>query len=162
MDELNLDLDNVEASAESKLKVKDRFAILTEKGLEAERKALEAEAKAKAESDRANTAEKRAEFLESFSEVSSKHPAAHEFKDQIFEKVQKGYDPEDAALSVLAKEGKLTNQTAPVQRQPQAEGGSAPTDLGDGGMKGAKEMTQAERAEALMQAEREGANLLKF
>lgn len=160
MDELNLDLDTVEANAQEKLQVKDRFAKLTEKGLESEKARVEAEAKAQTESERASKAEKDLEFYKSFSQVSSKHPAASEYQDQIKERVDRGYDPEEATLAILAKEGKLTNQ--PVQRQVAAEGGSAQTNLGDGGNKEINDMTNAEKAEALMQMEREGANLLKF
>lgn len=162
MDELNLDLDTIETSEENKLQVKDRFAKLTEKGLTAERARDEAEARAKAESERASAAEKKAEFLEKFSDISAKHPAANEFRTQILERVQKGYDPEDAALAVLAKEGRLNATSAPVQRQATVEGGSAQNNLGDGGGKGVGDMSQAEKMEALLQAEKEGANLLRF
>ena len=162
MDDLNLDLDTLEANAESKLQVKDRFAKLTEKGLEAEKKAqAEAEARAQAEA-RATTAEKERDFFKSFSQISSKHPGAAEYQDQILEKVNKGYDPEDAALAVLAKEGKLGGNPAPTPKPIIAEGGSAPTNLGDTGGKDVKDMTSDEKAAALMQAEKEGANLLRF
>lgn len=161
MDDLNLDLDNIEANAEKNLQTKDRFAKLTEKGLEAEKGRQEAEAKLQTEAQARATAEKERDFFKSFSQISSKHPGAAEYQDQILERVNKGYDPEEAALAVLAKEGKLSNQ-APVQRQAQAEGGSALTNLGEGGNKAVSEMSQDERMQALLQAEKEGANLLRF
>lgn len=161
MDELNLDLDSVQSSEEQKLQVKDRFAKLTEKGLEAEKKAQEFEAKAQAETARASKAEKDLDFYKSFSQISAKHPGASEYQDQIKERVDKGYDPEDAVIAVLGREGKLGAQ--PVRQiQPNVAGGSAQTNLGDGGNKSVSEMTGAEKAEALMQMEREGANLLRF
>lgn len=163
MDELNLELDTVEVEANQKLQVKDRFAKLTEKGLEAEKKAQEAEAKARAEAERASKAEKDLEFYKSFSQISSKIAGAAEFQDQIKERVDRGYDPEEAALAVLAKEGRLGAQTpAPIQQNVNVAGGSSQTNLGDGGSKDIKEMTSAEKADALMQMEREGANLLRF
>lgn len=162
MDDLNLDLNNIESNAEQNLQVKDRFAKLTQKGLEAENKAqAEAEAKVKAE-ERAAKAEKDLEFYKSFSQVSAKYPGASDFQDQIKERVDKGYDPEDATIAVLNREGKLGNQQVQSQPRPNVAGGSAPTDLGNGGTKTAKEMSQEERLEAILQAEREGANLLRF
>ncbi len=162
MDELNLDLDTVEQNAEKSLQIKDRFAKLTEKGIEAEKKAQEAEAKANAEAERASKAEKDLNFYKSFSQISSKHPGASEYQDQIKERVDKGYDPEDAVLAVLAKEGKLNNQTFTPPVRPNVEGGSAQTDLGQSGTKSVSEMNTNEKMEALLQAEKEGANLLKF
>ncbi len=161
MEELNLDLDTIEANAQEKLQTKDRFAKLTEKGLEAERKAQEAEAKAQTESQRAAKAEKDLEFYKSFSQISSKYQGASEFQDQIKERVDKGYDPEDAAIAVLGREGRL-GQAPQATYQPNVAGGSAQTNLGDGGSKDIKDMSSAEKAEALMQMEREGANLLRF
>lgn len=161
MDELNLELDDLQDEAEKTLQVKDRFAKLTEKGIEAERKAQEeASARAGAES-RASKAEKDLEFYKSFSQISSKFPGAVDHQDQIKERVDRGYDPEDAVIAVLSKEGKL-NQTDHPTPQPNVAGGSAQTNLGDGGSKDIRDMNNAEKAEALMQMEREGANLLRF
>ncbi len=159
MDELNLDLDNIETNADKTLQVKDRFAKLTEKGLEAEKKAQEAEVRAKAEAEARATAEKERDFFKSFSQISSKHPGASDYQDQIWERVNKGTDPEEATVAVLFKEGKLTT---PQVKLPNAEGGSAQTNLGEGGNKSVGEMTQDERMNALIQAEKEGVNLLKF
>lgn len=159
MEELNLDLDTVQDNAEQKLQVKDRFAKLTEKGLEAEKRATQAEAdKVKAEEAKA-LAEKDLDFYKNFSQISAKHPGASDYQDQIKERVNKGYDPEEAAIAVLAKEGKL-NQPQPKTQG--AEGGSAQTNLGDGGNKAVSDMSQDERMNALLQAEKEGANLLRF
>lgn len=157
--ELNLDLDAIQSNVEQNLQTKDRFAKLTEKGLEAEKAKLEAQAQAKEASERAEKAEKDATFYKSFSQVSSKHPGATEYQDQIKERVDRGMDAEEAAVAVLYKEGKLGQ---PAQPAPNVAGGSSQTNLGDGGTKSVSEMSQTEKMEALMQAEREGANLLKF
>lgn len=125
MDELNLDLDSIESSAQEKLQVKDRFAKITEKGLEAEKKAQEAEAKAQAEAQARMAAEKERDFFKSFSQISSRHPEASNYQDQILERVNKGMDTEEATVAVLYKEGKL-NYAAPQPDLGNITGGSAP------------------------------------
>ncbi len=129
MDDLNLDLDSLQDNVEQKLQVKDRFAKLTEKGIEAERKAQEAETKANAEAERASKAERDLQFYKSFSQISSKHPEATNYQDQILERVNKGMDTEEATVAVLYKEGKL-NYAAPQQDLGQITGGSAPNTPG--------------------------------
>ncbi len=161
-DELNLDLDTIESNAQQNLQVKDRFAKLTEKGIEAEKARQEADAKATVEAERADKAERDLEFYKSFNQISSKHPGASDYQDQIKERVDKGYDPEEATIAVLAKEGKFGGQPQTFQANPTVAGGSAQTNLGEGGNKSVSEMTQAEKVELLLQAEKEGANLLRF
>lgn len=161
MDDLNLDLDSIEANAQEKLQTKDRFAKLTEKGLEAERARAEAEVAKTEALAKATALEKERDFFKSFSQISSKHPEAANYQDQILERVNRGMDAEEATIATLYKEGKLTQ--APVQQQRiTAEGGSAQTNLGDGGAKDVKEMSTDEKMNALLQAEKEGVNLLKF
>ena len=163
MDELNQELDKLETSSEGKLQVKDRFAKLTEKGIAEEKGRKEAEAKLQTEAQARMNAEKERDFFKSFSAISAKHPAASAYQEQILERVNKGYDPEEAVLAVLAKEGKLDMPQVQTQTQTRMDitGGSAQTNVNEN-LKNAKEMSQAERVEALLQAEREGANLLKF
>ena len=110
------------------------------------------------ERDEAETArlaaEKERDFYKGFSGVSTKYPSASEFQDKILEKVNAGYDIEDATVSVLNKEGKLT---APPPTPPaNAAGGSAITDISAGGSKTVADMTQAERRQALLDAEKRG------
>src|SRR5687768_16739682 len=66
-----------------------------------------AQAKQKLEAER-DTAQKEVQFYSAFSDVTDKYPNAKEFKYKIKEKVLTGYSMEDAAVAVLAKEGKLT------------------------------------------------------
>lgn len=107
----------------------------------------------------AEAAKKEVEFYKGFSQVSSKYEGAVDYQDKILEKVNSGYDLEDATISVLAKAGKLTN--APVQRE-SPTGGSATTSMKDSGDKTIAEMTRAEKREALMQGEAENGSLTKI
>lgn len=131
-DELNLDLDSIETNVENKLKVKNRFEQLSEKVILTSKERDEAQSKVDTADKARLAAEKERDFFKSFSQISSKHPEATNYQDQILERVNKGYDPEEAALAVLAKEGKLTLQTQQMM-EPGApisvEGGSAPTIL---------------------------------
>ncbi len=102
----------------------------------------EAEARQKAEADKAE-AERRATFAEGFADVVGTNPAAKDHKDEIKEKVLKGYTVQDATFAVLGAAGKLGGATPPTP--PQVAGGSAPTNPGSTGQKEAKDMTQEER-----------------
>src|SRR3990167_3240662 len=125
MDEdLNLD---TELEEEEKLQTenKNRLKKLSEKVIQEKKEKEElAEAKAKLEEEKAK-AEKERDFFKDFSSQSSKYPKASEHQDAIWEKVQKGYSTEDAIVSTLAKEGKLTMETQ--QESPKVEGGSTNT-----------------------------------
>lgn len=105
----------------------------------------------KAEADK-NAAKKDVEFYKNFNTTASKHPGATDYQDQIKEKVDAGYELEDATVSVLAREGKLTNSS--VQRDSPA-GGSAATAMKSGGEKELSEMTRDEKRAALEEVERE-------
>lgn len=128
-EELNLDLDNIEQDAARKLDIKNRYQKLSEKVITTSKERDEANAKVQTSEQGRLAAEKQVEFYKGFSQISSKHPEAINFQDQILERVNRGYDPEEAALAILAKEGKLTNQTQPVVVQPITDvaGGSSPT-----------------------------------
>ena len=114
----------------------------------------EAAAKAQAEADARANAEKDRDFFKEFSTLTSKHPNAAEYQDAILEKVKSGYTPEDATVSVLNAEGKLSPITAPAPSY-SAAGGSASTIIPQG-ERGADQMTQAERREALLKANESG------
>ncbi len=155
-DELDLDLSQEEEPIN---RAQKRIESLTSKTKEAyqERDAAAAKA-AEAEQARA-AAEKRAEFLESFTDVTTRYQAAPEFRDAIQEKVlNSGYTVEDATVAVLAANGRFTPPQVEEQPnvQPMTSGGSAPiTDL-SGGNRGVSDMTQAERRAALMDADARG------
>ena|SRR3990167_2345209 len=154
MDEdLNLD---TELEEEEKLQTenKNRLKKLSEKVIQEKKEKEElAEAKAKLEEEKAK-AEKERDFFKDFSSQSSKYPKATEHQDAIWEKVQKGYSTEDAIVSTLAKEGKLTMETQ--QESPKVEGGSASNQIGDGGEKTLDKMTTDEKFALLQEAEKKG------
>lgn len=153
MDDTNIDFDKIEDNAEEKLKAKNRFEKLSEKVIITSKERDDAIAKAKSESDARISSEKERDFYKDFSANSSKYPNASQFQDKIFEKVKAGYSTEDAMVSVLAKEGKLTSE--PIQqRQNQVEGGSAPTNFE--GNKSIQDMTIAEKLSALTDADKTG------
>lgn len=104
---------------------------------------------------RALAAEKERDFYADFAVSSPKHPGASEYRDAIKEKVMAGYSVEDATVSVLNAEGKLSASVVPVVEVAPAAGGSAVNQLPDSN-KTAADMTQAERREALIEAEKRG------
>lgn len=125
----------------------NRFKDLSEK---VETTAKERD-EAKAEADKAK---KDAEFYKGFNSVSSKHQHASEYQDQIKAKVDAGYELEDAAVSVLTREGKYVTPQQESQRESPA-GGSASTSIKSPDDKPVSEMTTAEKREKLEQFERE-------
>lgn len=148
-DDLDLDLD--ENNQEEIISRKDkRIRSLSEKYESSEKeKADIAKAKEELELARAK-AEKERDFYKGFTNISTKYQGANEYQDKIWEKVQGGYDVEDATIAILAKEGKYTPQI-PVPERESAIGGSAPTNLVGSGQKGPEEMSQTERLSALQE-----------
>lgn len=150
MDENTKEIEN---RVEEQLKAKNRFEQLSEKVILTGKEKDEALAKAKASEDAKVAAEKERDFFKGFSANSSKYPAASEYQDKIFDKVKSGYSVEDAMVSVLAKEGKLSQPAQ--QSNIQVEGGSAPTTTG-GQSKSVNEMSVDEKFAALQEAEKTG------
>jgi phage shock protein A len=161
--EVEIDLDRYQQNAEEKLKVKNRFEKLSEKVILTTKEKEEAEARAKAESDARLKVEKERDFYKDFSQVSSKYPHAASYQDKILEKVNSGYSAEDAAISILAKEGKLQPITADtIAPSFNPAGGSASTAMTDSMDKNPAEMSRDELRKALMEQEKQGVNILKF
>lgn len=118
-------------------------------------------AKAKEEAEKAaQDAQKEVEFYKEFSKVASNPQFAGvaEYQDEVLEKVRGGYTPEDAALSILNREGKYTPQAAPQVTESPA-GGSATTNMTVEGEKTLGEMSRDEKREALMKAEAENGSI---
>lgn len=156
--ELELDLDKIETDTEKKLQVKDRFSKLTEKSYETAKERDDALAKVKTEEEARAKAEKERDFFKNFNQVSTKYPGATDFQDKILEKVNSGYELEDATVAILNREGKLNAQPAyeaPVRRENPA-GGSAATTITDSSPRGANEMTREEMRKELIQRELSG------
>lgn len=152
--ELDLDLDQIEVNEDKKLQVRNRYQQLATAKIQAQTdKEVAEKARAEAEAKSAKL-EKDTEFYKTFNQISSKYPESTNFQDKIKEKVDQGYDLEDAAVSVLNKEGKFTQVNQPIVR-PQAEGGSSITNVSEGD-KSSNEMNQGEKLEALRELERSG------
>lgn len=137
-------------------KTENRIKSLAAKVAEEARGKEEAQAKTAEAEARALAAEKSLEFVNAFSEVTSKYQGATEFRTEIEEKVSKGYSIEDATVSVLNANGKLIPQVEGMTVAPitQAGGGSAPTVLPNSNERTAHEMSQDERREELLKPER--------
>lgn len=150
MDELELDLESPEDINKTELRIK----TLSSKVRDTSKERDDAKAAAEVSDARALAAEKKVEFLGSFTDISAKYQGASEYRDAIEEKVQAGYSVEDATVSVLNANGKLTPAVQMVQPIT-AGGGSAATILPDTAQKAVSEMTQAERRAALQDPERQ-------
>lgn len=136
-------------------RAEERIKDLSTKAKTAYQERDEASAKAQAEADARQTAEKERDFFKEFSTLTSKHPNAAEYQDKILEKVKGGYTPEDATVSVLNAEGKLSPIVGTPVSPANAGGGSASTVIPQG-ERGADQMTQAERRDALLKANESG------
>lgn len=101
---------------------------------------------------------KERDFLNSFGDQLSKHPEASGFKDQIKERVLKGYSMEDATAAVLVANGKY-NSPAPSQPSAPLEnilGGSSTTVHQTVGAKSIYEMSREEKRAQLLEAQARG------
>lgn len=113
------------------------------------------------QSAKLEAAEKEKEFYKNFNTLTAKYPGASDYQDAIKEKVNAGYDPDDAAVAVLAREGKLPGQTqSPVAEAENPAGGSAANTIKGEGEKSPSEMTQEERRAELLKNEGELNNIL--
>src|SRR3990167_629144 len=136
-----------ESKVEKRIKQLSNKVKLTSK----ERDEL-AKGKQKLETER-DTAKKEVEFYSAFSDTTDKYPNAKEFKDKIKEKVLSGYSVEDAAVAVLAKEGK---QTMPQPTPDNPAGGSATNLPSTGGQKSLKDMSLEEKRAEVIRAVEKG------
>ena len=144
-DDVQDDVQPEESKVEKRIKQLSNKVKLTSE----ERDEL-ATAKDTAEAER-DAAKKEVEFYSSFSDTTDKYPAAKEYKDEIKKKVLAGYTIEDAAVAILAKEGKLTA----AQKVDNPAGGSATNTPLSEGDKPLNEMTREEkRAEVEKSIER--------
>lgn len=152
--ELDLELNKIELEQEEKLKVKERFAKISEKATLANRAKEEAEAKVKTETERSQSLERERDFFKNFNATSSKYQGASQYQDKIHDKVKLGYSTEDAIVSVLNAEGKLTQATRQEPARDVA-GGSAPNQITDK-EKPVEDMSRDEKLSALRDAEKRG------
>lgn len=135
--------------------VEERIKTLSSKVKTTAEERDAANAKVQTETEARMKVEKERDFYATFTESAAKYPGSLAFRDQIKEKVIAGYSVEDATVSVLNKEGKLTPEIKTVEVAP-AAGGSAVNQLPDGGQKTLREMTRDEKRAALIEEERKG------
>lgn len=149
-------LENLEKEIEVKNKVEERIKNLSEKvRLTSEERDNLAKLKQDLEIER-DTAIKEKNFYANFADSVSKYPEAAQFKDKIREKVLAGYDPEDATLAILAREGKLSQKQEAVVERESPAGGSASTNVPISGSKPVKDMSRDEKRAALLDLESNG------
>ena len=153
-DELDLELEENDEQ-ENINKVEKRIKSLSEKvKLTSEERDEKAKLLAERDGQLANASKER-DFYKGFNQVSAKYPGANEYQDKILEKVNAGYDVEDATISILAKEGKYT-PAEPIVEKERVAGGSAATAMKGGESKSPQEMSQDERRAALLDLEAKG------
>lgn len=156
-DELDItldELDQVDASANGKLQVKNRFQKLSTQVIEEKAKVEQISKEKDAAEAKAAEIAKENEFYKSFSSHSAKYPNAIQHQDKILEKVKAGYETEDAILAVLGKEGQQS-AGQPAPRSISAEGGSSINIVSDG-EKSLDNMSRAEKLSALEDMEKSG------
>lgn len=152
-DELEFDLDQLDADINNKNKIQKRITDLSEKvKLTSEERDALVKEKQQLSVERDSLAKER-DFYSKFSDSTAKYQGANEFKDKIREKVMQGYDVEDATVAVLAREGKLATPAAQQAERDTVAGGSATTALRGDGTKTLSEMTKAEKRAMLMDNE---------
>ena len=148
-----LDLETLEDSNEEHV-IDKRIKSLSEKvRLTAEERDAEKK-KFTEESAKAGSLQKEVEFLNSFGDQLGKYPEASSYRDKIKEKVLRGYSIEDATVSTLSSEGKLTPKEVRVDNV--AGGSAAVNQPVSGGEKPISEMTREEKRNALLEAEKRG------
>jgi len=152
-EELDLELDT--SQEESINKVEKRIKSLSEKVKLTSEERDELKGLNDSLTAEKHSLSKERDFYKGFNQVSAKYPGANEYQDKILEKVNAGYEVEDATISILAKEGKFS-PVVPVVEKETAAGGSASTALKGGEGKSPEEMTQAEREATLKDYEAKG------
>ena len=153
-DQNELDLEQLDKEIEGENRVEKRIKDLSEKVRLAAEERDAGKRKLEEESTRASGLQKEVEFLNSFGDQLSKHPDASPFRDKIKEKVLKGYSIEDATISTLASEGKLSPKE--VQMDNVAGGSAAVNQPITGVQKTVSEMSRDEKRAKLLEAEQRG------
>lgn len=147
-DELDLDLDPSADHDQEINKAEKRIKSLSEKTrLASEERDAEKVAREKAEAESAQ-ALKDVDFYKNFNSLSSKYQGATEYQEKIREKVNSGYDAEEATIAILVKEGKYVPPAPTPGPKESPTGGSAVTTLKIGD-KEMKDMSPEEKRKVL-------------
>jgi hypothetical protein len=158
LEELGIDSEETQDNSEQVNKIEKRISELNKKViLTAKERDDLAKAKEELQLEK-DTAIKERDFYAGFADSIAKYPGANEYKEAIKEKVLAGYDPEDATIAVLAKEGKYAPQVQEAQAEVQESpvGGSAVNQMNLKGEKAPQEMNREELRAALVEAEKRG------
>lgn len=147
--ELEIDLSTEEPQIN---RTEERIKNLSSKVKDTAKERDEAKAAAEAAEAARVAAEKERDFYAGFAGHATKYPGASEHIDAIKEKVLAGYDPEDAVVAVLSKEGKLQPQAEVAPIVGPAAGGSALTNI----QAPATNLTREEMRQKLIEADASG------
>lgn len=149
----DIDLDKLDSELEQEGKVEKRIRGLSEKVKLTSDERDELQRKLEAEQQKTAALEKERGFLSDFGNQVTKYPDAIAFRDQIKERVLKGYSVEDATVSVLNTEGKLFKRESSPESP---AGGSATLTPQSPVDKKISEMSREEKRNALLEAEKRG------
>lgn len=155
-DEDILDLESLDNDIEKHSKVEKRIKDLSEKvRLTSEERDEKDKLLTQAQAEK-EVLQKERDFLNSFGDALAKHPKAAQFKDEIKEKVLKGYSVEDAAISTLASKGEFSQPQKEATVENPAGGSAAVNQSVTDGQKTPAQMSREEKRAALMEAEQKG------
>lgn len=153
-----LDLDQLDNEIENNNRTEKRFKDLSSKVKLTAEELDEQKRLVQDRESKISELEKERDFFNSFGDQIAKFPEAAGYKEQIKERVLRGYSVDDAVAAVLVSNGKYN---APVQTQPVANldtfaGGSSTTVHQMTGEKTIQQLTRDEKRARLMEAEARG------
>lgn len=149
-----LDLETLDQDIENSNKVEKRIKDLSEKVRLTSEERDEQKRLLKEQMDKNSSLEKERDFLSSFGDAVAKYPKASSHKDEIKEKVLKGYSVEDAMITTLASKGEFSQKEVKVDNP--AGGSAAVNPPPAGGVKPISQMSREEKRTALLEAEEKG------
>lgn len=154
-DEDVLDLEQIEKDVEQTNRVEKRIKDLSDKVRLTSEERDELKKLSEEKDGKIANLSRENEFLGEFSDTLSKYPKASQFKDEIKEKVMKGYSVEDATISTLASKGEFASPKK-VEVAATIGGSAAVSQLPDNGQKSPNQMSRDEKRAALLEAEARG------
>ena len=156
-EELGIDSGETQDNSETTNKIEKRMSELNKKVILTSKERDElADLNKELEAEKENAIKER-DFYKGFSAISSRpeYQSASEYQEKILEKVNSGYDVEDATIAILAREGKYQPPAPEVETESPA-GGSAVNQVNLKADKAPGEMNKEELRAALVEAEKKG------
>lgn len=151
-----LDLERVDDDIENKNRVEKRIKDLSEKvRLTAEERDEKDKLLAQERAEK-ETLQKERDFLNSFGDALVKYPKASQFRDEIKEKVLRGYTVDDATVATLATKGEFSPQQREVEVTNPAGGAATVNQPVANVPKTPTQMSRDEKRAALLEAEQRG------